>query len=90
MQFMVSGHDKYVWYSCDGRELYFDLAKDPCETHNAICDAEYAERIAYLRQALIDALAWREEGYVENGVLVAGRPCRPVLTRALKSRPENR
>ena len=86
MQLMVSDHDNYICYSSDGRELYFDLAKDPRETHNAICDAEYAERIAYLRQALIDALAWREEGFVENGVLVAGRPCKPVLEMALRDR----
>jgi len=86
VQFMVSDHDKYVWYSSDGHELYFDLAKDPGETHNAIADAEYTERVAYLRGALIEALAWREEGFVENGVLVAGRPCRPVLEHTLRDR----
>ena len=86
VQFMVSDHDKYIWYSSDGHELYFDLTKDPGETHNAIADAEYAERIAYLRGALTEALARREEGFVENGVLVAGRPCRPVLEHTLRDR----
>ena len=79
---IVTDHDKFIWFSNTGRRQYFDLAQDPDELHDAIHDEQYAARIQELEQILIDELAWREEGYVENGALVTGRPVRATLTRA--------
>lgn len=75
--FIVTPRDKYVWFSQDdsplGQEQYFDLERDPDETHNAIADPEYEARIAELRAALISELAGRPEGFVQDGRLVVGR-----------------
>lgn len=79
MHFIVTKTDKYIWYSQSGRELYFDLLRDPAETHNAIEDAAYAARIATLRAHLIRELASREEGYSDGTKLIVGRPPQTVL-----------
>ena len=79
MHFIVTKTDKYVWYSQTGRELYFHLETDPHESHNAIDDAEYAQRIAHLRQRLIQELDGREEGYSDGTQLIIGRPPQTVL-----------
>lgn len=75
--FIVTKDDKYVWFSQEGSPLgaeqYFDLKRDPDEAHNAINDAKYAERIAYLRRLLIKELSERPEGFVQEGRLVTGR-----------------
>ena len=79
MHFLVTKTDKYIWYSQTGRELYFDLEKDPHETHDAIADGKYADRIAWLRQCLIRELDGREEGYSDGAQLITGRPPQTVL-----------
>lgn len=82
-QFIVTKTDKYIWYSQTGKELYFDLAKDPKETHNAISDAQYAQRICQLRSVLIQQLAGREEGYTDGEKLIVGRTPVTCLSNAL-------
>lgn len=83
-QFIVTGSDKYIWFSQSGQEQYFDLCADPKETHNAINDAKYAARIAYLRSLLVKELDGREEGYVADGKLVTGRKPQTVLMNPRK------
>ena len=80
MHFVVTKTDKYVWYSQTGRELYFDLTKDPHESHDAISDPQYSGRIACLRRLLIRELDGREEGYSDGEKLIVGRPPRTVLS----------
>ena len=82
MHFIVTRHDKYVWYSQTGRELYFNLEADPHESHDAINDAEYAQRIAHLRHCLIQELDGREEGYSDGTQLIVGRTPLTVLKNA--------
>ena len=74
--FIVTKSDKFIWYSEKNVEQYFDLDKDPKETHNAINDPEYQERIHYLRDLLIHELEGREEGYSDGKSLQSG--CFPV------------
>lgn len=50
--YIVSSHDKYLYFDRDGREQYFDLDRDPDETHNAVSDAAYRERVETLRAQL--------------------------------------
>ncbi len=83
-QFIVTKKDKYIWFSITGKEQYFDLEKDPTESHNAILDEDKQERIAYLRQKLVEQLKDSEEGYVQNGVLKAGIFGQPILPKALE------
>ena len=61
------------------KELYFDLVKDPHESHNAIDEVQHAQRISYLRQLLINELDGREEGYSDGKQLIVGRPPQTVL-----------
>ncbi len=79
MHFIVTKTDKYIWYSQTGKELYFDLEKDPHETHNAVEEPGYAERVQELRDHLIMELADREEGYSDGSRLIVGRAPVTVL-----------
>ena len=72
-QYIVTPHDKYIWFTQTGREQYFDLDADPREEHDLIADPAHAQRIAQLRAALVDELDGRPEGYVANGKLVVGQ-----------------
>ena len=81
--FIVTEHDKYVWYSQTGQEQYFDLDSDPGELTDRILDPSCAGRISYLRSCLTDVLKDREEGYVADGRLVAGRPPKTLLQNSL-------
>lgn len=73
LQWITDGKAKYVWLSRDGREQYFDLVEDPQELHNLIADEGRADEIERWRQLLVAYLRDREEGYVQDGRLVAGR-----------------
>lgn len=76
--YIATERDKYVWFSRDGREQYFDLESDPRERRSHLFDRQ--DRAAALRSALISELDGREEGYVSNGALVPGREARDVLS----------
>ena len=78
-QFIVTEHDKYIWYMQSGKEQYFNLDKDPRELHNAINDSEYSNRISYLRSLLINELKNRPEEYTDGINLISGRPQRSYL-----------
>lgn len=84
-QWIVTDHDKFVWFSNNDRKLYFDLRADPDENHNAIADVACRERVCALEDILIRELSWREEGFVQNGRLTPGVPCKAVLDRAKKN-----
>ena len=80
---LTDGRLKYVWYFYDGREMLFDLVKDPYELHNAAADKAYAKSLADMRQALASHLSERGEDYVKDGRLAVRRntilysPCFP-------------
>ena len=80
MHFIVTRTDKFIWYSQTGEELYFDLERDPHETHNAVRDPDRARRVDQLRSWLVQALAGREEGYTDGARLIPGRPPKTVLS----------
>lgn len=79
--FIVTEHDKYIWYSQTGREQYFDLDHDPHELHNLILENGKKERISLLRSYLIKALENREEGYSDGRKLIVGRTPKVLLGR---------
>lgn len=79
-QWLTDGHEKYIWFSQTGRELLFDLDEDPTELHNL---AETApERLSRWRERLVAELDGREEGFAQDGRLMAGRPQGPTLADA--------
>lgn len=78
-QFIVTQHDKFIWFMKSGKEQYFDLDKDPNELHDAINDDVYSSRIDYLRSCLIKELKNRPEGYTDGNSLISGRQQRNYL-----------
>ena len=79
-QWVTDGRFKYVWFPRSGREQLFDLDTDPEERTDIARDDE-ANRTR-LRAVLTAALEGREEGFVEDGELVHGRPGRATLEEA--------
>ncbi|MEF9997745.1 MAG: arylsulfatase [Lachnospiraceae bacterium] len=71
-QYIVTKKDKFCWYSQTGKEEYFRLDIDAHETHNAIDDEEWQERIGELKHILIEELTDREEGFTDGKSLIAG------------------
>lgn len=82
--FIVTEYDKYIWFSQNGIEQYFRLDTDPTESHNAINDAEHADRIKYLRNILIKELEGREEGYTDGTSLITQRPAQKYRKSVLE------
>lgn len=78
--YMTNGKVKYIWYSQTGQEQFFDLQQDPQEQTNLINRPERATEIQFWREELICELEGREEGFVKDGVLLAGRPVKAILT----------
>lgn len=77
-QWVTDGHRKFLWWSGSGVEQFFDLDVDPGEVDNLVDDPTRADEVDDWRQRLISYLADREEGFVRDGKLVAGRPVRYV------------
>lgn len=74
MQWIRSERWKYLWFSGDGHEQLFDLEADPQELHDLA--GKEPEILAQHRELLVAELDGREEGFVEDGRLVPGRPLR--------------
>lgn len=79
-QWLTDGHEKYIWIVASGRELLFDLDNDPDETRD-LSDAR-PNRVARWRRELIERIKDRDEGFVRDGELVAGRPTLRILPHA--------
>lgn len=77
---IVTEHDKYIWFSQTGQEQYFDLSTDPQELHDRINDSSVKNRIDTLRRRLISELDGREEGYSDGTKLIAGKGPVNILT----------
>ena len=70
-QWIVTEHEKYIWYSQTDQEQFFDLDNDPHETHDLM--AEKPMRAKILKDILIRELAGREEGYTDGERLIPRR-----------------
>ncbi|MBN2048070.1 MAG: hypothetical protein JW750_09525, partial [Anaerolineaceae bacterium] len=79
LMYITNGHEKYVWFSGDGTEQFFDLDADPQECVDQVENPFYQDRVAFLRQWLIEELDGREEGFTDGARLIAGRRVRTVL-----------
>ncbi len=79
----VTAREKYVWFSQDGREQYFDLENDSRELRDLSGDEQCAGRVAALRAALARELAGREEGYSDGERLVPGNVPQAILRGVL-------
>ncbi|MCI5773484.1 MAG: arylsulfatase [Erysipelotrichaceae bacterium] len=82
-QWILSNNMKYIWFTQTNIEQFFDLNKDPKETHNLINDPSYKKHIETLRQYLITELKDREEGYTDGEKLLPNVKPQNILTRLL-------
>lgn len=81
-QAVTDGRWKYIYFAGEGRELVFDLEKDPRETVDRSQDHSCAPHRDRLRTDLIGRLANREEGFVRDGKLVPGAVYRQAMSHA--------
>jgi len=80
--FITTGKIKYVWFSADGREQFFDLDNDPLETRDLIAHPANQADVRWCREMLVRELTGREEGYTDGERLIPGRKARPYLAQA--------
>jgi arylsulfatase len=81
MHWVTDGHEKYIWMSGSGREQLFNLDEDPSELRDLGISGGAEERIKYWKSIFVDELKDREEGFVQDGKLVTGRPVHPCLEK---------
>lgn len=82
---LTDGRMKYIWFAETGREMLFDIEHDPDEIQDLA--GQHGETLLRWRNLLIEELASRPEGFVQNGQLVCvGREAyTPVINRTLCS-----
>lgn len=78
--FIVTGKEKYIWFSQTGREQYFDLENDPQEMHNLFGNSSYSDKVCRLRNFLVKELENREEGYSDGKKLIVGKKPKKYLS----------
>ncbi len=61
------GQYRYQWDGQSGDELLFDHHQDNKDVHDLSDDPAFAERKAFLRQALIDWMTENEDDHIEDG-----------------------
>lgn len=67
MQFLTDGKEKYIWFTKDGTEQFFDLDADPWELHNLAKDPSAANRVAKWRTRLVEELSKRPQDKLTDG-----------------------
>lgn len=67
---LTDGKIKYIWFFHTADEQLFDLTSDPGETVNLAHDDRYHNKLARLRQEMINHLKERGEGFVKDNRLV--------------------
>lgn len=78
---LTDGKEKYIWFTQDGREQFFDLRTDPGELHNLASDPDTADRVANWRDRMTVELKDRPEGFSDGVRLIPGRAYPPVIKR---------
>ncbi len=75
---LTDGRFKYIWRPADGSEQLFDLDKDIREEHDLADNQSCASLLQTWRGRMIERLANRPEGFVDDGKLIPGRAYRPL------------
>lgn len=67
---LTTGKEKYIWYEWGNREQYFELIGDPKECYDLSQSPEFAERIEYWRNKLIERLVQRGDAATDGNQLI--------------------
>jgi arylsulfatase len=78
---LTDGREKYIRFSRDGREQFFDLHADPQELCNLIDSPDSRERVELWRERLIEHLTGRPEGFVKEGKWQTNRPHHTLIMK---------
>ena len=78
---LVGRRYKYVWRPIEGEEQLFDLQEDPEEIQNLAEEDACQQQLVRWREALIEELEGRPEGFTDGERLIPGRPYEAVLGR---------
>ena len=76
---LADGRHKYIWRPTDGKELLFDLEKDPQEERNLAKDPSSKALLEKWRGTLIERLKPRPEGFSDGTKLIPGRPYKATM-----------
>ena len=79
---LTDGKEKFIWFTQDGREQFFDLEEDPAELHDLASNPGCADRVAWWRSQLVEELKDRPEGWSDGVTLTPGKPYEPSLPHA--------
>jgi len=80
--YLTDGKMKYIWYVTSGKEQLFNVEEDFREQHDLSGQEAYREELAMWRARLVRILEGREEGFVKDGQLVAGRTPQRASSKA--------
>ena len=75
---LADGRFKYIWRPASGKELLFDLEKDPHEERNLAKDPSSKALLEKWRGILIERLKPRPEGFTDGAELIPGRPYKAI------------
>ena len=75
---LTDGRYKYIWRPTDGAEQLFDLETDPREENDLSDAPSHQVTVKTWRRRLVERLANRPEGFVQDGRLIPGRPYHPL------------
>lgn len=68
--YVTDGRWKYVWFPYLGTEQLFDRGEDPGEEQDLVTAGQGGDELAKWRQVMVEELAARDCGLVEDGKLV--------------------
>lgn len=80
VHWIATGKEKYVWFSDDGHEQLFDLENDPQELRDLRRLSDGEARARPWREALMQELSGREEGFTDGKTLIPGRTVNACLS----------
>ncbi|MFW6038849.1 MAG: sulfatase-like hydrolase/transferase [bacterium] len=76
MHYLTDGRHKYIWYTHDGVEQFFDLTDDPRECHDLSDSAD----LRPWRDRLMKILDGRPEGFTDGKRLIPGCPYDKIIS----------
>ena len=68
---VTDGKTKYMWYSDDDLEFFFDTQNDPSESHDLLDDPAWQDQVEEARNRLIAWMSANNDPACKDGKLIA-------------------
>jgi arylsulfatase len=82
--YLTDGQRKYIWFSANGREQFFDIAADPHEQHDLATEANYRDEVSLWRSRLAARLHKRPERFSDGHSLTPSTRHSCLLPHAIR------